>query len=165
LAKSARESARSAQAAAEYAAQSVAATVAGIKVTFHASPRYLFDGIDAQSLGVQSLGVTLACTGATVFVHEARILEAMHSVRQAKDHEVHGQLIWEDDGHSLATETKLPLRMHNGETVAFRTTPEFVLEEDVSVSLLRVQVKYSLDSLGEGIVREVVWYGAHGHDY
>jgi len=160
LAISARDSARSAQAAAESAAQSVAATIASVKVRFHAPPMYYYGQSDGRSLGV-----TLVCTGATVFVHEARILEAMRSTFHGTDRESFDSVIDDDDGHPLVADAVLPLRMHDGETLFLELEPKLILRDHISIASLRVQVTYSLDGAGEGIQREVEWYGKHGKDY
>lgn len=43
--------------------------------------------------------------------------------------------------------------------------PKMILRKHISIASLRVQVTYSLDGAGEGIQREVEWYGTHGKDY
>jgi hypothetical protein len=160
LAISARDSARSAQAAAESAAQSVAATIASVKVKFHAAPMYHYGDFEGSSLGV-----TLVCTGATVFVHEVRVLEAMRSTFHGADHEELNSVIDDDDGHPMVADATLPLRMHNGETLFLELEPKLILLELISIASLRVQVSYSLDGTGDGIQREVEWYGKYGRDY
>ena len=160
LSRSARDSARSAQTAAEYAAQSVAAAVAGVKVTFDAKPNYSFGESEEKSLGV-----SLFCTGATVFIHEARLFEAMRSVSYGKRHEEFESVRLDEDGLPMVTEVGLPVRVHNGESIWFVPETEVLLEVGISIAMLNVQVRYSLDGIGEGIVREVEWYGKHGVDY
>ena len=160
LASSARDSARSAQVAAEYAAQSMAATLASVNVKFRVSPRYYI-----PAPGESILGVGVECAGATVFLHDARILESLRSIASPGPGEEFDSVISDDAGHPLATELELPRRLHEGEIVWFVTEPEMVLRRHRTVATLRVQTRYSLDGIGEGIVREVEWYGVEGIDY
>jgi len=111
------------------------------------------------------LGVRLVSDGATVFVHEARIVEATRSTFKGKDHEEFESVVLDDDGIPLEPELDLPVRLHRGETIPFATSPEVLLDEHISIASLRLKVWYSLDGVGKGIAREVEWYGRHGVDY
>ncbi|MEL0626525.1 hypothetical protein V6245_06150 [Salinibacterium amurskyense] len=160
LAQSARESALNAQVAAEHSAKSAAATVANLKVEFDASPSYWFSANSGLALGVR-----LVCAGATVFVHEARILEAYRSVANDEHGGEFESLFIYDEGVQMAADVGLPSRLHGGEAISFQMEPAYILDENVGVAELRVRVRYSLEGTGDGIVREIEWHGTRGTDF
>jgi hypothetical protein len=160
LALSARDSSRSAELAAQFAAQSAAAAVATLDIGFEVTPSYQF-GVD-NGVG---LGVTLTCSGSTVFVHGASLIEALRSTKFDKGSEEFDSVWLDDEGRALVEDRDFPLRIHKGETLHLETSPEIVIPEHVSIAGLSVRVRYSIDGKGEQIEREVEWYGKRGIDY
>ena len=160
LARAAKDSARSAQQAAEFAAQSAAAAVAGVDVRFDASPSYFIG-----SGGPVELGVTLTCSGATVFVHGAALIDAYSSVKHSKRGETYSKVFFDQAGRALVAERDYPIRLHRDESLSLEVEPAIEIDRLVSIAMLTLTVRYSLGGQGDGVEREVTWHGKAGRDY
>ncbi|WP_295790907.1 hypothetical protein [uncultured Microbacterium sp.] len=156
LARSAKESAASAERAAQVAADALAASVASVDVDFRVSPWWRFD---EGSTSASALGMTVQSTGATVFVHGARIDELW--VREEREGDLWGESL-EVSGRNLVLDTspdgfnlpgmELPVRLHRGEVVHLSAEP-VINVEDREIGHIEIRVLYSLDQNGPWLTR------------
>ncbi|GAA2890292.1 hypothetical protein [Microbacterium esteraromaticum] len=149
LAKSAEASAASAERTAQIAAQALAASVAGVDVRFTAAPNYQ---LRADETG--ALGVSIFCDGATAFIHEARLDWAYECTDRRADGASYDTIASGVDLVLLVDEDEmLPARVHRGEALHFITDPEVTMSLDAGASRLEVSVWYTLDGIGEPVLR------------
>lgn len=158
LAKSARDSAASAERAAKTAADALAASIASVDVSFSVSPEWR-PGTGGNSL----FGVTLHCTGATVFVHGAMISELWKHENEAWSDPDEERLLAsrhsmriDDRGTFAEVARPLPVRLHRDEVLHF----DAGLSDTVPVASaghMEIVIRYSIAADGEHLTRYVTW--------
>ncbi|MBP5801328.1 hypothetical protein J2D78_04445 [Microbacterium maritypicum] len=164
LAKSARDSAASAERTASLTAEALAASIAALDVGFAVFPNA--QGVSGSDGAAQ--GVSVQCTGATVFVHRVHLDKSyrIDSVRpDGADYSLFAEdiALVPDTGGLNSSPVELPIRMHRGEMIHLEATPEVVMRPDESVGILEVSIWYSLTQAGEQLVRRV-GYTTDGSD-
>lgn len=161
LAKSARESAASAERAAALAAEALAASIAALDVSFEVFPN--FHGFSETS--GSGLGVSVHCTGATVFVHSVH-LDMAYRIDKAHPDGADYSLFADDialvpdTGDLNSSPVELPARMHKGEMIHLETSPEVTMGIDERVGILEVSISYSLNGQSEPLVRRAEYNNA-----
>lgn len=156
LAKSARESAASAERTASLTAEALAASIAALDVSFEVFPN--LHGV-GESDGA-ALGVSVHCTGATVFVHRAHLdmayrIDKVHP--DGADYSLFADdvALVPDTGDLNSSPIDLPIRMHKGEMIHLEAAPEVVMKPDELAGILEVSIWYSLNGKSEPLVRHV----------
>lgn len=164
LAKSARESAASAERTAALTAEALAASIAALDVSFEVFPNA--HGF-SETVGT-GLGVSVQCTGATVFVHRVHLdmayrIDKVHP--DGADYSLFADdvALVPDTGDLNSSPVELPARMHKGETIHLETAPEVRMKVDEHVGILEVSIWYSVNGIGEPLVRRAEYHNT-GND-
>ncbi|MFJ6532537.1 hypothetical protein [Microbacterium sp. NPDC091662] len=164
LAKSARESAASAERTAALTAEALAASIAALDVSFEVFPNtHGFSETDGTGLGV-----SVHCTGATVFVHRVHLdmayrIDKVHP--DGADYSLFADDIGlvPDTGDLNSSPVELPARIHKGEMIHLETAQEVTMKVDEQVGILEVSIWYSLNGVSEPLMRRAE-YNSTGND-
>lgn len=157
LAKSARDSAASAERTATLTAEALAASVAALDVNFAVHPNA--QGISGREDAL--LGVSVHCTGATVFIHRVH-LDMAHRLDEMSEDGGSYTLFADDIGLAVATgrelnsmPVRLPARIHKNEVIHFETDPPVMMRPEETTGMLEVSIWYTLTGRGEPFARRV----------
>ncbi len=161
LAKSAQESAASAERTALLTAEALAASVAALDVGFEVFPNaHGVSGRDGSAIGV-----SVQCTGATVFVHRAHLdmayrIDKVHP--DGADYSLFADdiALIPDTGDLNSSPIELPMRMHKGEMIHLEAAQEVIMSPAELVGILEVSIWYSLNGQSEPLVRHVDYHSS-----
>lgn len=158
MARSARDSTRYARDAAESSARAASIAAAGTRVSFDASPTFIFDGAWKSHFS----GVQLVCKGANMYVHTVAIIDAWATASGSPPIDIEERQIF-DDGAIPALAwigDDRPLLMHRDENVFLELAGELPVVR--SVSTLEVRVTYSFDGQRPFRSRTAAWEDLEG---